>query len=420
MTAWQLSPVAGVGREIVHRIVGPFLGLLVGGPRVEGTEWLTDLPQAAADLPEPREPSRHPGPPPVARTARVDAVSPSPRPTTTGSNDGCIKLAGVVVRRRPVSAHGPGRRVHPRGRGIAGRRLARRDLPRGHPQPDRGRSATFKAGVGLDRRARRRARPAGPDRRPVGGPAARGTTATTASTRPDACASANRWSPPRANRHARSPSASKRRSAPFERRDPRRLDVAARRPGDPAGVGVRGSRGPADRARRPARPAGARDAGGARRPAGCGHRRGSRRFGRPRRHASTPARYRGEDHRHPARSRAAWDGGGADPHRASGRCPRIRAGRTRVAVEGVCRRAHRVVRGSGTFPAGRPGDRQSPDPTRPGRAGFAVVGVLARRLACRSRRRSPSMSPVGRCSTSPSGGFGAARQPTATGPNRRL
>ena len=45
MTAWQLSPVAGVGREIVHRIVGPFLGLLVGGPRVEGTEWLIDLPR---------------------------------------------------------------------------------------------------------------------------------------------------------------------------------------------------------------------------------------------------------------------------------------------------------------------------------------------------------------------------------------
>ena len=45
MTAWQLSPVAGVGREIVHRIVGPFLGLLVGGPRVEGTEWLAHLPR---------------------------------------------------------------------------------------------------------------------------------------------------------------------------------------------------------------------------------------------------------------------------------------------------------------------------------------------------------------------------------------
>jgi 1-acyl-sn-glycerol-3-phosphate acyltransferase len=45
MTDWQLSPVAGAGREAVHRIVGPFLGLLVGGPRLEGTEWLADLPR---------------------------------------------------------------------------------------------------------------------------------------------------------------------------------------------------------------------------------------------------------------------------------------------------------------------------------------------------------------------------------------
>jgi 1-acyl-sn-glycerol-3-phosphate acyltransferase len=45
MTAWQLSPVAGVGREIVHRIVGPLLGLLVRGPRIEGADWLTDLPR---------------------------------------------------------------------------------------------------------------------------------------------------------------------------------------------------------------------------------------------------------------------------------------------------------------------------------------------------------------------------------------
>ncbi len=45
MTGWQLTRVAGVGREIVHRIVGPFLGLLVRGPRIEGEEWLTDLPR---------------------------------------------------------------------------------------------------------------------------------------------------------------------------------------------------------------------------------------------------------------------------------------------------------------------------------------------------------------------------------------
>lgn len=45
MTAWQLSPVAGFGREVVHRIVGPVLGQVVGGPRIEGAEWLVDLPR---------------------------------------------------------------------------------------------------------------------------------------------------------------------------------------------------------------------------------------------------------------------------------------------------------------------------------------------------------------------------------------
>ena len=44
MGPWQLSRPAGVGREVVHRIVGPFLGRLVGGPRIEGREWLVDLP----------------------------------------------------------------------------------------------------------------------------------------------------------------------------------------------------------------------------------------------------------------------------------------------------------------------------------------------------------------------------------------
>jgi 1-acyl-sn-glycerol-3-phosphate acyltransferase len=42
--AWQLSGPAGVGREVVHRIVGPFLGRLVGGPQIEGREWLVGLP----------------------------------------------------------------------------------------------------------------------------------------------------------------------------------------------------------------------------------------------------------------------------------------------------------------------------------------------------------------------------------------
>ena len=45
MTAWQLTPLAGAGREVVHRIAGPFLGLLVHGPRIEGADWLVDLPR---------------------------------------------------------------------------------------------------------------------------------------------------------------------------------------------------------------------------------------------------------------------------------------------------------------------------------------------------------------------------------------
>jgi 1-acyl-sn-glycerol-3-phosphate acyltransferase len=44
MARWQLSRTAGIGRELVHRIVGPFLGRLVGGPRIEGREWLVGLP----------------------------------------------------------------------------------------------------------------------------------------------------------------------------------------------------------------------------------------------------------------------------------------------------------------------------------------------------------------------------------------
>jgi 1-acyl-sn-glycerol-3-phosphate acyltransferase len=45
VTGWQLSRAAGVGRELVHRIVGPVLGEFVGGPRIEGREWLVDLPR---------------------------------------------------------------------------------------------------------------------------------------------------------------------------------------------------------------------------------------------------------------------------------------------------------------------------------------------------------------------------------------
>ncbi|MDH4141106.1 MAG: 1-acyl-sn-glycerol-3-phosphate acyltransferase [Chloroflexota bacterium] len=44
MPAWQLSRAAGVGREVVHRLVGPVLGSLVGGPRILGREWLAELP----------------------------------------------------------------------------------------------------------------------------------------------------------------------------------------------------------------------------------------------------------------------------------------------------------------------------------------------------------------------------------------
>ncbi len=44
MGPWQLSRPAAVGREIVHRVVAPVLGQIVGGPVVEGREWLVDLP----------------------------------------------------------------------------------------------------------------------------------------------------------------------------------------------------------------------------------------------------------------------------------------------------------------------------------------------------------------------------------------
>jgi 1-acyl-sn-glycerol-3-phosphate acyltransferase len=42
--SWQLTRTAGIGREAMHRLVGPWLGVLVGGPRVSGREWLVDLP----------------------------------------------------------------------------------------------------------------------------------------------------------------------------------------------------------------------------------------------------------------------------------------------------------------------------------------------------------------------------------------
>jgi long-chain acyl-CoA synthetase len=51
MSAWQFSWAAGAAREVVHRLVGPVLGQLVGGPRVEGLEVLAQLPRPALICP---------------------------------------------------------------------------------------------------------------------------------------------------------------------------------------------------------------------------------------------------------------------------------------------------------------------------------------------------------------------------------
>ena len=224
MTAWQLSPVAGVGREIVHRIVGPFLGLLVGGPRIEGTEWLTDLPRPLLICPNHES---HLDIPVLRRALGRQGSTPSRhrRGRRLLVPAAGVSLAGVVVRRRAVPADRPGRRVDPRGRGVAGRRLARRDLPRGNPQPDR-RDGHVQGGRRARRGARRRPRPARPDRRAVGDVAARGAAA--ASPRQSACASANRWWPRSTSRHARSPSASKRPSARSGAHDPWTLTRSGR------------------------------------------------------------------------------------------------------------------------------------------------------------------------------------------------
>jgi 1-acyl-sn-glycerol-3-phosphate acyltransferase len=48
---WQFSRPAGIGREAVHRIVGPALGRLVRGPRIEGDEVLARLPRPALICP---------------------------------------------------------------------------------------------------------------------------------------------------------------------------------------------------------------------------------------------------------------------------------------------------------------------------------------------------------------------------------
>lgn len=49
--AWQLSRPAAVAREVVHRVVAPALGWVVGGPRIEGQEHLADLPAPALICP---------------------------------------------------------------------------------------------------------------------------------------------------------------------------------------------------------------------------------------------------------------------------------------------------------------------------------------------------------------------------------
>ena len=51
MRGWQFSRAAGHAREVVHRVVGPVVGQVVGGPRVEGTEVLARLPRPALICP---------------------------------------------------------------------------------------------------------------------------------------------------------------------------------------------------------------------------------------------------------------------------------------------------------------------------------------------------------------------------------
>ena len=236
MSTWQLSPVAGSDARSSTASSARSSARSSAGRGSRAAEWLVDLPRPLLDLPQPSEPFRHPGPPSRARTARP--TSPRHRRRRRLLVPAAAVQAGrVVVRRGPVSTDGARRRIDPRGRRIAGRRLARRHLSRGHAKPDGG-DRPLQAGGRIDRRARRRARCC-----------RSGSTACGTSCHPgrddhdghDAaghgCVSGNPWSPPRAKRLEHSPSASKRRSGPFDRRGPRRLGVAARRPGDPAGVG---------------------------------------------------------------------------------------------------------------------------------------------------------------------------------------
>ena len=51
MRGWQFSRLAGFARELVHRVAGPVVGQLVGGPRVEGADVLARLPRPALICP---------------------------------------------------------------------------------------------------------------------------------------------------------------------------------------------------------------------------------------------------------------------------------------------------------------------------------------------------------------------------------
>jgi len=51
MNGWPFSRPARVAREVVHRILGPLVGRLVGGPQVDGTDVLAALPRPALICP---------------------------------------------------------------------------------------------------------------------------------------------------------------------------------------------------------------------------------------------------------------------------------------------------------------------------------------------------------------------------------
>ena len=177
MTAWQLSRAAGVGREIVHRLVGPVIGEFVGGPRIEGQEWLVDLPRPLLICPNHQSHFDIP----VLRRALG----------RHGRHRLAIAAADDYWFQRPAYrivvswfAAVPFRRI---GRGAETVRAVEALLDDGwrvviFPEGTRSRTGaigTFKAGAGLIATHHRGAGPPRPDRRPVGGPAARQPQPTT-------------------------------------------------------------------------------------------------------------------------------------------------------------------------------------------------------------------------------------------------